>query len=435
MATAAQPANTDGTYFGVDVSGVRRHRPDYQILLYMGLLILLGLIVMYAIGPQRAQVMNAAYGASYSDSYFFIKQLTSVAAALFAFTAMALVPLKIFSRYAKPLLLIGLSACLFLVIAGRVLGLESIAPETLGAYRWYSLGPLGTFQPSEMLKFGVLFFMGGFLGMRVRQGYVNDKDKVLAPLAIVMGVALFIVVLLQKDLGTGIAIVSIVLAMLFVSGMSWRRLGLIVGTLAIIGILSIVTAPHRVERMVTFLAGNDHTQLADDNSYHIRQAHIAIGTGGPTGLGIGKSVQSTGYLPEATNDSIFAVMGEMFGFVGLVAIISLYAVLLWRVLRVMDALADMRHKLLVAGVFGWIGSHIVLNITAMTGLAPLTGIPLPLLSYGGTSMLFIAAALGLVFHLSRYTVYNTTEKGNAYESISSRRGVGRTRHSGRRRYS
>ena len=127
-----------------------------------------------------------------------------------------------------------------------------------------------------------------------------------------------------------------------------------------------------------------------------------IGSGGLLGLGIGKSVQATGYLPEAINDSIFAVMGETFGFLGLMAILALFTALLLSILRVSARLPDMRLRLAAAGVFGWVASHVIMNIAAMTGVAPLTGIPLPLLSYGGTSMMFIAAALGLVFQISRY---------------------------------
>jgi len=147
------------------------------------------------------------------------------------------------------------------------------------------------------------------------------------------------------------------------------------------------------------------------------------------GVGIGNSVQATGYLPEAINDSVFAIMGEVFGFVGLMFVLAIFSALLLRLLKIMDHTIDMRLKLLIAGVFGWLGSHIVLNIASMIGVFPLTGITLPLLSFGGTSMIFIAAALGLVFQLSTYTVHVSKLKEAQYANISSRRGVGRSRHS------
>ena len=197
------------------------------------------------------------------------------------------------------------------------------------------------------------------------------------------------------------------------------------------GILLIVSAPHRVDRMMTFFQG-DQTSTSNASTYHIEHAKIAIGTGGLLGVGIGNSVQATGYLPEAINDSVFAIMGETFGFVGLVATIALFAALLMRLLKVMDHLVDYRLKLIVAGVFGWFGVHVILNIGAMIGLIPLTGITLPLLSFGGTSMLFVAAALGLVFQLSRYTTHGSVIKEADYESSSSRRRVRGPRYASRR---
>ena len=138
-------------------------------------------------------------------------------------------------------------------------------------------------------------------------------------------------------------------------------------------------------------------------------------------------------MPEAINDSVFAIMGETFGFVGLVAILTLFTCLLIRLLRVSDNLADVRERVVVGGVFGWLAAHVILNVGAMTGIIPLTGITLPLLSFGGTSMVFIAAALGLAFQLSRYTVFSSKIRGNDYENSQRRRGVGRPRYSGRRR--
>src|SRR5690606_23672963 len=135
----------------------------------------------------------------------------------------------------------------------------------------------------------------------------------------------------------------------------------------------------------------------------------------------------------AINDSIFAIFGETFGFVGSIALIALFVALLMRILKVMDGLIDLRLKYLSAGVFGWLGSHVILNIAAMIGILPLTGITLPVMSYGGTSMIFIPAALGLVYQASRYTVHaSRIKETQQYENSGSRRGVGRTRHSGRR---
>ena len=218
--------------------------------------------------------------------------------------------------------------------------------------------------------------------------------------------------------------------MIVVSGMRAKLVWQIIAALAVIGVIFIVSTPHRMDRMSTYFQGDTDISAVDDgDGYHIQQAKIAIGSGGLFGLGIGNSVQSTGYLPEAINDSIFAILGETFGFVGLVIILLLFTGLLLSLLMVAARLPDMGLRLVVAGVFGWVGSHVILNVAAMTGLAPLTGIPLPLLSYGGTSMLFIAAALGLAFQLSRWTTHSVVEERSDYvEDSSSRRRIGRTRY-------
>jgi cell division protein FtsW len=411
---------------------VRRHRPDYQIVLYMGLLMLLGLIVMYAIGPQRANVLNNANGTDfYTSTYFFIKQTVSLLFAIGAFTVMALMPYNFLRTYAKRILLIGLVACGILAVAGWLqLG---IAQCSLGACRWFSLGPFGTLQPAEILKFGLLVFTAGFLGMRVTQGRVNDVDKTLIPLGALVLVAVIIIIGIQKDMGTGIAMLSIIASMMMVAGIS-KKVGAFLAIGAVIlGILLIAIAPHRIERITTFLAGDSSMTSGDaDANYHINHAKIAIGSGGFAGVGIGNSVQATGYLPEAINDSVFAIMGETFGFIGLTLILLVFTALLLRLLKVTERLPDLWMKLVVAGVFGWLASHVILNVAAMIGVFPLTGITLPLLSFGGTSMIFIAGALGLAFQLSRYTVHGSTHKETNYENIGSRRGVGRTRYAGRR---
>ena len=411
---------------GADV--VRRHRPDYMILLYMGILMLLGLVVIYAIGPQRANVLNNAIGSNYSDSYFFIKQGVSLLLALVAFGVMANLPYNFVVKQGIKVLVLGLVACGILYL-GSIAG-WSIATQTNGASRWFDLGILGSLQPAEILKFGLLLYLAAFLGLRAKEGLLNDVKQTLIPVGIIAAISLLFIVVLQKDLGTGIALVSIVLTMLFAAGLS-RKIGFsILGLVLVTGVIFIASAPHRVDRVVTYLQG-DSSSTEDAGGYHIQHAKIAIGSGGLTGVGIGNSVQATGYLPEAINDSVFAIMGETFGFIGLVALLAIFIALLLRLLKIMDHLVDIRLKLLVAGVFGWFGAHVILNIAAMIGIFPLTGITLPLLSFGGTSMIFITAALGLVFQLSRYTIHSSRIKETTHENSGSGGRVGRTRYASR----
>ena len=411
---------------------VRKHRPDYLIALYTGLLMLIGLIVIYAIGPQRANVLNNAIGSNFSDIYFFTKQAISLVLAVIAFAVISIIPYGFILKHAAKLFIIGLVACAVLLLANMA-GLP-IADATNGASRWFNLGVLGSFQPAEIVKFGLLLYLAVFLGARYKEGSVNDLQKTLIPVAVMTGLSLLFIVVIQRDLGTGIALSAIIVTMLFVAGMNRKvGAGLAVAVLVIGGIF-IFTAPHRVERIMTYLQG-DNTSTSDADGYHIEHAKIAIGSGGLRGVGIGNSVQATGYLPEVINDSVFAVLGETFGFIGLIALMAVYVALLLRLLKVLDHLVDIRLKLLVAGVFGWFGAHVILNIAAMLGIVPLTGITLPLISFGGTSMIFITAALGLVFQLSRYTVHSSrlqTSGDSTHENSRSGRRVGRTRYASRR---
>lgn len=410
---------------------IRRHKPDYRLVLYMGLLMMLGLVIMYAIGPQRAQVLNTSYGTDfYTATYFFTKQALSLVFALGTFFVVSKIPISWWRNNAKRLFFIGIGASALLAVGGW-LGLGFVQCS-LGACRWFDLGPFGSIQPAEFLKFGLLLFASTFLAYRVKQGIVNDLYKTLIPFGVMLLLVAFFVIGIQKDMGTGLVMFAMVACMVTVAGINLRvGVGLLAAAFAL-GVFMIITAAHRIDRVLTFFQG-DAAGVDDAGAYHIAHAKIAIGSGGFTGVGIGNSVQATGYLPEAINDSVFAIMGETFGFVGLVLVLLLFGALLYGLLRTADRLTGMAEKLLVVGVFGWLAAHVILNVAAMTGIFPLTGITLPLLSFGGTSMVFIAGALGLAFQLSSYTVHSTVTEGDRYEDSRGRRGLRRTRYASRSR--
>ncbi len=390
---------------------------------------MLGLVVMYAIGPQRAYVLNLASGTNFGDTYFFAKQAISLMLALAAFFVVAKIPYRYFQKYASRLFVIAIVACVVLALAG--LAHLGIAQCSNGACRWFDLGPLGSIQPAEFLKFAILIFTAGLLSARYRDGKLNDRDMTLIPVAVIALIAIVFVIGIQKDMGTGISLIAMLAAMLHAAGLNQRIGLLLLGGVLAIGFLLIISAPHRMERIVAFFAG-DETSTQDPEGYHITHAKIALGTGGLLGVGIGNSVQSTGYLPEAINDSVFAIMGEIFGFVGVTAIIWMFWSLIRRILHTADRLPNMTMRLMAVGVFGWLASHVLLNIAAMTGIIPLTGITLPLLSFGGTSMVFIAGGLGLVFQLSQYTVNSNEVEGSSDADTRSRGRIRGARLSGRR---
>lgn len=410
---------------------VRRHRPDYLILLMMGLLMLFGLIVMYEIGPDRAHVLNNGSD-YYSPTYFFAKQAISLVLALAVFFVVAKIPTMFLKDRARLLYWIGIGACVALFLIGNVFHIQQLVPNINGAYRWFSLGPLGSLQPSEFLKFALVVYVAQFLSVRKAQGLIDDIHRTLIPLCGIVGLVVIFVIGFQKDMGTGLVLLALVAAMLVVSGMSRKMALKMFGIALAAGLLLIVTQPHRLARVTTFF-GTSSGSSAQAADYHITQAKIAIGSGGFFGVGIGNSIQATGYLPESINDSVFAIIGETFGFVGLMVILAVFTTLLVRLLSIAEHLIDDWKQLVVIGVFGWLCAHVVLNIAAMTGVFPLTGITLPMLSFGGTSMVFIAAGLGLAFQLSQHTVH-TLRKEETYEDTRSRRGIGRSRYANRRGY-
>ena len=406
----------------------RKHKSDLVILFATLGLMALGLIVIYAIGPMRANVLNNTYGTDYDSNYFFFGQLRAIVLSLVAFfAAFKWIPYKFVKKYSKVLLIVSLSLCGLLWILSMT-G-SSLAKCELGECRWFQFGPV-SFQPAEFLKLAVVIYLADFLARKKEEGSIGKLKEFWLPLSVVCGLSLFLVVIAEGDLGTGVALISIFFAMLLVSGVPARQYLILLALILAVAVGTVATSSHRMERVNAWLATMSGSE-SSDSTYHIENAILAIGTGGFFGVGIGNSVQATGYLPESINDSIFAILGETFGFVGLFLIMSVFAVILLRMLKVAGGTTAFDEHLFVVGVFAWVFAQVVVNIMAMTGLVPVTGITLPLLSYGGTSMVFLAYALGLVLQLSCYTSREVITN----ENISSGGRLGRTHYSSRRRSS
>ena len=405
----------------------RKHKSNLPLLFSTLALMGLGLIIIYAIGPMRANVLNSTYGTDYDSRYFFLGQLRSVVLSLVAFfLAFKVIPYKYLKKYAKPLMIAAL------VVSGILWGLSmahsSLVKCELGECRWFNLGPV-SFQPAEFLKLALVIYLADFLARKKEEGTIGKLREFWLPLIIVCGLSLFFVVITQGDLGTGVAIISIIFGTLLVAGVPTKQYLAMVAIVLAVAVGSVVTSSHRMERVnawIDTLTGAE----SSDSTYHIDNAMLAIGTGGFTGVGIGNSIQATGYLPESINDSVFAIMGETFGFVGLFLILLVFAIMLNNMLKVAGGTQEDNDRIFVVGVFSWTLAQVVVNIMAMTALVPVTGITLPLLSYGGTSMIFIAFAIGLVCQLSCYTSREVIVK---HENISNRRRVRGTHHTSSRR--
>ncbi len=385
---------------------MRKHKGDILIIVLMLTLMGIGLLVMYTIGPVRANFLNAASGKEeYSENFFFVHQLVSVAISLgifFAFAKMKILNYKNIQKFSGVLLGLALGACAILAIA-QYTSLP-LAKCELGACRWIQIGKISV-QPAELVKFAIIIYLAAiFAKYRGKKNILHNKDFLIRFFGSV-GLSLFFVVVLQKDLGSGVPIAVISLFMLFQSGVPIRSFAIICLAALILGVGAIMTSSHRRERLWTYLGISAPAEHEEDDAdaYHIENALIAIGTGGLLGVGIGNSVQATGYLPESINDSVFAIMGETFGFIKLVLVLVGFAWLLMRILKVSDYSPDFQNSMIAVGAFAWIMTHLVVNVMAMTNIIPLTGITLPLLSYGGTSMMAVAGILGLTYQLSQYT--------------------------------
>lgn len=403
----------------------RRHRPDLLMLLFLSMLLLLGLVVIYAISPALTARIT---GGQYLDQNMYMyRQLIYLGLGSVAFVGMSLVPVTFWQKIQGKLVI----ACLILGSLPFLLQATPIGLCTNDACRWIDLG-IVTFQPAEIMKFALVIFLASFLSARAQQGLLNDVKQTLLPVGILLLAIAFIVIVLQRDLGTGLTIFGILMTMLFVSGLRAKLLWVSAGVILLFGALVTITAPHRIERILTFI-GHESVE-SDEMGYHINQALIAVGSGGLTGKGLGQSIQAFGYLPEAANDSIFAILAEKFGFLGTTAVLAIFAALFARILGIMDHTANPYFRLVVAGVFGWVFSHTIINIGAMLGIFPLTGITLPFVSFGGTSLLFMLCALGMVFQISRYTSHrnfsDNQKTGGMHDNRFGGRGVRRPRHSG-----
>lgn len=369
----------------------RRHRPDYVLLVLSAVLLVVGLVVIYSISPGLAIQRHV------SENYYVVKQLVAIGLGLLTFGVMATVPYDTWRKLQKPLIAAAIIATL--------VALAMPVSEQYPAHRWIRLGGL-SFQSVELIKFSVIFVFAAFLVERIKSNEVADTDKALKPIGIAFAIMAFMIAGLQSDLGSTGVIIAMLGAMWFVAGLPARYILIGVAGIALVFLLAISTSGYRRDRMLTFLHPERDCSAA---GYQACQALIAVGSGGLFGKGIGHGAQAYGYVPEAANDSIFSILAEKFGFVGVTALLCVFWAFFTRLKNIMERAPDDFSRLVVAGILAWLSTQAIINIGAMIGLLPLKGITLPLISYGGTSIIFVTAAIGLVYNISRYTTYGVNE--------------------------
>lgn len=318
---------------------------------------------------------------NFSDKFYFVKQQAVWGALgiglLFLFSK---VSYKVWKRIATPFFIVSSIALLAVLV-------PVFGSKTLGARRWIFIGSV-SFQPSEFVK----------LALAVYFAKLASKNKKLLSYFLPLGLVALLI-MLQPDLGTTIVIAGIGLVQIFVSGINLIHFtGAVIGG-GLVSLLLILTSDYRRDRLLTFL---QVTQDPLGKSYHIRQALFALGTGGLFGVGLGQSKQKYLFLPEAATDSIFAVIAEEVGFIGASMLILLFTIFVFRAIRIAKNAPDKFSQILAVGIVAWIGGQAFINIASMVALVPLTGIPLPFFSYGGSSLTSVLLATGILLNISRH---------------------------------
>jgi rod shape determining protein RodA len=301
---------------------------------------------------------------------------------------------------------------LYTVMIASVVAVLMLGSATRGSKRWITL-PFFTFQPSELGKVLLVCALAGFAIDRGR--HLSPRQRSARLMA--MGFLPAAIVFIQPDIGTAGVYIAITLAVLFIAGVKWTHFAFLGGLIVLAVTAVLVVAPaighpvlkgYQEQRLTSFLNPSDNPRSA---SYQIHQSEIAIGSGGKTGRGSNSTQAENGFLPEANTDLVFAVVGERYGFVGAAFILSLYALLIWRALRITILSKNLYGSMVAGGIAAIFMFQVFVNVGISIGIMPITGIPLPLMSFGGSSVVVTFLAIGLL--QSVYVQARLTSKGGA----------------------
>lgn len=363
----------------------RAHSPDYTLLGTILLLLVFGVVMVYSSSAIAAQF-------HFDDSFFFLKrQLLWVLLGLTAMLVTMQIDYHFWYRWAKPLFALTLLLLLLVLIPG-------LGKVVNGARRWLGVGSW-YLQPSELAKLGVVLFMAASLTKR--QPFMSSFSRGLLPhLAVLLVV--FGLILKEPDLGTALAISGTVFLLLYAAGAKLTQLAMLGGIGALGIIAAILVEPYRLRRLLAF---SDPWSDPLNTGYHIIQSLYALGSGGLFGVGLGRSREKFLYLPEPHTDFIFAIMGEELGFIGAATVLLLFFLLLWRGCKIAIAAPDLYGSLLAAGITSMIILQALMNIAVVTASMPVTGIPLPFISFGGSALIFTLAGMGIVLNISRQMIW------------------------------
>lgn len=351
------------------------HKTNATTLLVLVLVMcLFGLMMIY-----NASSVSAL--ADFGDRYFYLKEQAKwLLVGFIGLVVSSRINYRLWAKLALP----GIILTTVLLIG---VFLPGIGISAYGAKRWINFG-FFVLQPAELAKLALIIYLSAWLSN-------HEKNRLMAFL-ILIGVVVGLI-LLEPDLGTSMIVSLVAIVLYFVSGVKITQFMLLIPLMIVAAISAAVTSPYRMKRILTFL---NPTQDPLGASYHIRQVLLGLGSGGLFGLGLGKSRQKYSYLPESTTDSIFAIIGEEIGFIGCLIFIALYLYLIYTCFKIVKMTRDKFGYLLASGITFWLAIQALINLSAMTVVLPLTGVPLPFISYGGSGLIVSMFAIGILININ-----------------------------------
>ena len=354
---------------------------DYSLLFIVIFLVCFGLVMLYSTSSYNGQV-------KFGDAAFYLKkQIFASALGFAAMFVVAAIDYRFWKKFWLLAYLAGFGLCVLVMIVGE---------EHNGSRRWLEIGPL-SFQPSELAKLAMVVFLATIISRMPREmGKFKSIIKVMLLTLPMVGVVA------MENLSTAIIILGIAVALIFVSSPKYLQFVLIGLSVIAVGAVFILAASYRLDRLKIWLHPENY-----EKGYQTLQGLYAIGSGGLFGKGLGASMQKLGFVPEPQNDMIFSIICEELGLFGAVCIILLFLLLIWRFMVIANNAQDLYGALLVTGIMAHIAIQVVLNIAVVTNSIPNTGISLPFISYGGTSVLFLLAEMGLALSVSRGIRFET----------------------------
>ena len=363
----------------------KKKKIDFILLSMVLLLVIIGIFMVYSASKYQANI-------NYDNPYYFLnKQIIGVLIGLVALVGFIFIPIEKLKKFDWIFLLLSVVGLLLVFVPG-------VGKSNYGATRWINLGPV-TLQPSEIAKFGFIFFSASRLS-----SMKNDPKtfKGMLP-TLISGGLICLLIIMEPNMSITMCVGLCMLVMLFVGGSSIKKFILLLIPVALLVPVLIIIEPYRMQRLTAFL---DPWSAPLDEGFQLIQSYYALGSGGLYGVGYGNSRQKNLFLPFAESDFIFSIIGEEFGFIVCLFVILIYIVIIYRGFKIAKN-ADTRFKsYLVAGITSLIAIQTILNIAVVTGSIPPTGLPLPFISAGSTSLLVFMSAIGVVLNVDRQSKKN-----------------------------